>query len=68
MSIEAGSLDVERPGSNSNVTKAYTYTVAGNLETETVTYDDGETVKVWVKTYTYNGSGQLESESAWIRQ
>jgi len=66
MAINAGDLDIERPGSNADVATSFTYNGDGTLATTVKTYNDGTTTRTYTKTYSYT-AGVLTSISPWIR-
>lgn len=66
MAINAGDLDIERPGANADATAAYTYNGDGTLATVAKTYNNGTTTSTWTKTYTYT-AGVLTSTSIWVK-
>lgn len=66
MAIEAGDLDIERPGCNAKCSTVNTYT-SGNLTSKAITYNDGTTTRTWTRTYTYNADGTLATKSVWVQ-
>lgn len=65
MSQNAGDLDLERPGSNRDAVKSYTYNADGTLATAVCTYTSGSTTTTYTKTFTYT-SGKLTGVSKWV--
>lgn len=66
MAINAGDLDIERPGSNADAVTAYTYNGDGTVATVVKTYNNGTSTSTWTKTYSYT-AGVLTGISNWVR-
>lgn len=66
MSIAAGELDIERPGSNADVVTVLTYNGDGTVNTMVKTYNNGVTTVTYTKTFSYT-LGLVTGISKWVK-